>query len=293
MPVERTTDDAGRVHLRLKPKQSLAVRVLASVVTFGVLFLFGPGLLGLGTMRCQVTCERAGGAVSCEVREGVLYGLVSTTRRATDVREVVLVGKERGTSTRIALVTASGEVPVLSIASDRNAKDKEALVSRLRVFLGDASATKVDAQQDFENLFAPLGGLCSIAFVLVLVSALTLPRYALRPQVLVVDERARTLSLREKPGSAKVVTAPLADVAHVAVSLNQGGWLGKLAESANADESGQQKPAAANGPPLHLAITLKSGARLVLQNGVRATDDEMRALGAEVAKLLRAPLAKA
>lgn len=292
MPVVRTTDDTGRVHLRLKPKQSLAVRVLGGVVTFAVLFLFGPALLGLGTMRCEVSCERATGVVRCEVREGLLWGLVSTTRQAAGVTEAVLIGKERGSSTRIALLTESGEVPVLSVASDRNAKEKEALVSRLRVFLADPSAPKLETQQDFVNLFAPLGGLCSVGWLLVLVSVLTLPRYALRPQVLVVDERARTMSLREKPGAARVVTAPLADVASVAVTLDQGGWVGKLTAAGAKDEAGQPPKPGTATPPLHLAITLKSKERLVLQNGVRVSDDEMRALAAEVAKLLRATLAK-
>lgn len=290
MPVQRTTDDNGRVHLRLRPKQSLAVRVLGGVVTFGALFLFGPGLLGLGSMRCEVACERAAGAVSCEVREGVLWGLVETTRHASDVREAVLVGREGSSSTRIVLVTASGEVPVLSIASDRNAKDKEALVSRLRVFLSDTKATKLETQQDFVNLFAPLGGLCSIVWLLVLVSVLTLPRYALRPQVLVVDARARTFALREKPGGAKVVTVPWSDLTSVGLTLNTGGWLGKLAETANTDDDGkrQASPKAA-APPLHLELTLQSGERLVLQNGARLTDDEMRAFASEVATLLQRP----
>ncbi|MEW6431446.1 MAG: hypothetical protein AB1730_08030 [Myxococcota bacterium] len=291
MPVERNTDDAGRVHLRLRPKQSLLVRVLGGVVTFGVLFLFGPGLLGLGTMRCQVSCTREAGAVRCVVREGVLFGLFSTERRADDVREAVLIGKENGGSTRIALVTASGEVPVLSVASDRNAKDKEALASALRMFLADPAAPRLEAQQDFVNLFAPLGGLCSIGWLLVLASVLSLPRYALRPQVLVVDPGARTLALREKPGSAKVVTVPLREVEAVSVTLDSGGWIGSLVAAGNTAEAAGAKPArGAAAPPLHVALKLKSGERLVLQNGVRLPDDEVRALAAEVAKLLNAPL---
>lgn len=291
MPVERTTDDAGRVHLRLRPKQSLAVRVLGGLVTFGVLLLFGPGLLGLGTMRCQVSCEREAGAVRCVVHEGVLFGLLSTERRADDVKEAVLIGKENGGSTRIALVTASGEVPVLSVASDRNAKDKESLVSALRMFLADPAAPRLEAQQDFVNLFAPLGGLCTLGWLLVLASVLSLPRYALRPQVLVVDAGARTVALREKPGGAKVVTVPLREVEAVSVTLDAGGWIGQLVAAGNTEEAAGAKPArGAAAPPLHIALKLKSGERLVLQNGVRLPDDEVRALAAEVAKLVNAPL---
>jgi hypothetical protein len=291
MPVVRTTDDAGRVHLRLRPKQSLAVRVPSGVVTFGVLFLFGPGLLALGTMRCEVTCERALGVVNCEVREGLLWGLASTTRRAAGVKEAVLVGRERGNSTRLALLTESGEVPVLSVASDRNTREKEALASQLRVFLADKSAPKLEAKQDFVNFLAPLGGVCSLGWLLVLVSVLTLPRYALRPQVLVVDERARTLSLREKPGSARVVTVPLREVEAVSVTLDAGGWLGSLVAAGHTGEAAGNKPARGSAaPPLHVALKLKSGERLVLQNGVRLPDDEVRALAAEVAQLLNAPL---
>jgi hypothetical protein len=294
MPVQRTTDEQGRVHLRLRQKQSLALQVVASVVTFGVLFALGPGLLSLGTMRVEVTCERAAGQVRCDVQEGVLWGYLHVQRHADDVREVALLGKDTGSSTRVSLLTGSGdEVRVVSLSSDRNLDDKEALVSTLRAFFVDAAAPRVEARRDFVNLFAPVGGLCTVAWLLVLGSALALPRYALRPQVLVVDAGARKFSLRERPGSATMHELPFADVKAVAVTMNQGGWTGKLTEAANTDEAGRPRTNDPNAvaPPLHVALQLANGQRLVLVNTVRLTDDEVRHLAGDVSKLLGAKLA--
>lgn len=291
MPVGRTTDERGRVRLRLRPKQSLALRVLASVAVFVLLLLFGPGLLSLGSMRVEVTCTRSGNTVACDVREGVLFGLLHLERHADDVREAALLERDGSGSTRVALLTDAGaEVPVLSLSSDRNRKDKDALVSALRVFLADPNAPKLTLHRTFTNTFTWVGGACSLVWLLVFLSALSLPRYALRPQVLTVDTAARKLELREKPGGAKVVTAGFEDVASVAVTMNAGGWVGKLTEAASADEAGRPRTAAAATPPLHLALTLKSGPRLVVMNTARLTDDEMRAFAAEVATLLGAPL---
>ncbi|MEW5740149.1 MAG: hypothetical protein AB1938_14555 [Myxococcota bacterium] len=291
MPVERTTDEQGRVRLRLRHKQSLALRFFASVGVFVVLFLFGPGLLSLGSMRAEVRCERTGGVVRCDVREGVLFGLLHLERRAEDVREVALIARNAGSdSTRVALVTQGGaEVPVLSLSSDRNRKEKDALVSELRRFLADANTPRLELTRSFTNAFTWVGAPCSLIWLLVVLSMLTLPRYALRPQVLIIDPAARKLTLRERPGSAKVVSAALEDVESVSVSVNEGGWVGRLTEATNTDEAGRPKAAdGASAPPLHLALALKSGTRLVVMNTARLSDEEMRAFADEVAKLLGA-----
>jgi len=292
MPVERTTDEQGRLHLRLKSSQSLAARVTAGVVSFLVLFVFGPGLLALGTMRADVTCARSDGRVRCEVRESALRGLVSVSRTADDAREAVLVGRDVGEATRVVLLTASGaEVPVVSLSSGRNTAEKEALVSALRAFFNDASAPRVEARQDFTNFFAPVGSLCTLVWLLVLVSALTLPRYALRPQVLVVDAAAKKLSLRERAGSATVREVPFADVRFVSVTMNQGGWVGQLTEAGHTDEAGRLKPETDGArPPLHVALHLANGDRLVFVNAARLTEAEVQALASDVSSLVGAPL---
>jgi hypothetical protein len=290
MPVVRTTDEQGRVVFRLRHKQSFALRALASAGVFIVVFLFGPGLLSLGSMRVEVRCERAGGVVRCDVREGVLFGLLSLERHAEDVREVALLAKNAGSdSTRIALLTAGGEVPVLSVSSDRNRTEKESLASELRAFLADASASKLETRRGFTNAFAWVGAPCALVWVLMLLSLLLSPRSALRPQVLVLDGAARRLSLRERPGSAKVLTAGFDEVASVSVTMNEGGWVGRLTQSTNTDSEGRPRTAV-DGPPRHVAITLTSGQRLVLVNTVRLSDEEVTALAAEVATLLGAPL---
>lgn len=293
MPVESTTDAQGRRQLRLKTGVSAGKRALAGVVTFLVLFLFGPALFGLGTLRVSVRCERPGGVVRCEVKEGALWGLVGVTRHAEDVREVMLItqdGRDKSPDTRVALSTATGEVPVVTLSSDRNAKEKEALVSALRIFLANPEAPQVVAREDLVNLFAWLGGFCSLLWLLMVGSLLALPRYALRPQVLTLDAAARRLELRERPGSPRVVTAGFDDVRALEVTMNEGGLLGALTESANTDEAGRRTKAAAATPPLHLALHLKSGERLVFVNSVRLEDEAVRALAKDVAATLGVPL---
>lgn len=289
MPLETSTDAQGRQQFRLRTGVSVGKRTLAGVVTFLVLFLFGPALFGLGTVRVDVRCERAGGVVRCDVKEGALWGLVGVTRHAEDVREVMLItqdGRDKNPDTRVALSTPAGEVPVVSLSSDRNAKQKDALVSALRIFLTSAEAPRVVAREDLVNLFAWVGGLCSLVWLLMVGSLLALPRYALRPQVLTLDPAARRLELRERPGSPRVVTAGFDDVRSLEVTMNEGGLLGALTESANTDEAGRRTKAAAAAPPLHLAFHLKSGERLVFVNSVRLEDEAVRALAKDVAAAL-------
>lgn len=271
MPVTRTTDEAGRVSLQLTPEKSARARFVRYGVTVLSVGAIAAGLLSAGSVHVEVSCERTGGAVGCEVREGVLWGLASRTRRADDVREVALYARQRGDATRVGLVTPDGEVSVLSLATGRNAADKRALVEALREYLGTPTAPSLHVSRTLLNGFTLVGGLCGAVWLLLALAFARMPLVARRPQVLVIDARNGTLSMRKAPGNRQVVTTPLSDVDAVAATP-------VIGTEANAEPDAMT--------PLNLTLTLRSGEVLVLRNLALLDDAQMRQLASTVTQLL-------
>lgn len=283
MPARREPDADGRVRLWLEPARSPFARVASGALVLAIATLVGPGLLALGTLHVRVQCLRGDAAVDCRVTERALFGLLSRQREAHGVTGAEVVG---GELTRVVLVGREGEVPVSGLATNVAGDEKQALVRQLESFFADGAAREADVSGDLSGPVAVAGWACSALWLLVVAAMLSWPVYALRPQRLLVDEAARTLSMRRRPGGREVVTAALSEVAKVSASVDVGGWLGRAVEASG--QAGDAKRSGAR-PPLHLVITLTSGERLVLQNGARVPDEEVRAFAAEVAKLLRAP----
>lgn len=272
------THEGERTRYTFTHRSPLLGRLVGTVVLLAVLGVLGPGCLALGSQHLQLRCERASTRVECVVSEGFLFGLLPRVKTIADITAIdeQAVGDEGGTA--LVFVTAGGRVRLATVSTNLNHAEKRALKRRLAAFLETPGEPRLVTSSWLLNAFAVGGGLASLLWLFGLWALGTWPLRAVRPAFVEVDSVNRWVQLRRVAGR-RTERFPFSAVQEITASPDLGGLVGRLQCASTRDPE-------APPLPLHLALTLHDGRRLVIVNEVNSTTDEQRTCAAALAQAL-------